>query len=157
MDYAAIGSADRAVDYLCRPKEPLRSKAISFRNAASIAALVFTALSLTLVAFTGVIYTLFSLPGNDLGDLLSKRAGALFLGLSILCFLSRGTSSSETKILVSASVGSSMFVMALLGIYELARGNVGLGILIAIAVELAIATIFARIWVQTTSEKDGND
>ena len=122
---------------------------MSFRNVSSTAAFIFLALCITLIAFPEIIYWLFSLQGNELGNFLAKRAGLLFLGLSILCFLSRNSTSSEVKFIVSASVGSAMGLMAVLGIYELANGIVGTGILIPVLIETVISALFFRIWMQT--------
>lgn len=128
-------------------------KAISFQNVCSAVAAIFLALSVTLIALPDVVYWLFSLQGNDLGNFLTKRAGVLFLGLSILCFLARNSDNSEVRRIVSASVGTATCVMALLGIYELARGNAGAGILVAVFIEIVVAALFLRIWIQTAPVK----
>jgi hypothetical protein len=124
-------------------------KVMTFRTVSSATALIFLTLSVILVAAPQIVYWLFSLQGNDLGGFLAKRAGALFLGLSILCFLACNTSSPDIKRLVSVSVGSAMAAMALLGLYELAHGFAGPGILAAVLTETVIAASFLRIWAQT--------
>lgn len=122
---------------------------MSFHSICSGVALLFLSLCVTLVALPEIVYWLFSLQGNDLGDFLAKRAGMLFLGLSVLCFLSRNSTNSEVKRIVAASIGAAMGAMALLGIYELVRGNAGLGILAAIFIEIAITALFMPFWRQT--------
>lgn len=120
----------------------------SYKNICSFTAVLTATLCITLIAVPEVIYWLFSLQANDVASFLAKRAGVLFLGFSVLCFLSRSSSNDEVQRLVSASIVSAMVAMALLGIYELLRGNAGLGILIAILVEAAIAILFTRILIQ---------
>jgi hypothetical protein len=116
------------------------------RQVSTLAALLFLVLFATLVLLPEIVYWLFRLQENELGDFLSKRAGVLFLGLSILCFYSRNTKSIEVENTVALSVGTAMGAMALLGVYELVRGNAGLGILVAVIVELSIAALFSRLW-----------
>ena len=54
---------------------------INFRNACFVVSSLFLFLSLTLVFFPKIVYWLFSLQQNYLGDFLAKRAGVLILGL----------------------------------------------------------------------------
>jgi len=85
---------------------------------------------------------LFQIQGNDLGDFLAKRAGVLFLGLTVLCYYSRNSYTAEVQDLVSLAVGLSMGVMAFLGIFEFTRGTVGSGIFLAVVIESTIAFLF---------------
>ncbi len=71
-----------------------------YRLSLVAASLLFGALSLSLVFLPEIVYWLFQLEGNALGDLLGKRAGMLFLGLAILCFSARNSSSPEVRCLV---------------------------------------------------------
>ncbi len=112
------------------------------------AAFLFGALSLTLIFLPEIVYWLFQLEGNTLGDLLGKRAGMLFLGLAILCFYARTSISPEVRSLVALAVASSMGGMAMVGLYELVWGMAGPGILVAVAIELTLAALYSAQWVE---------
>lgn len=73
---------------------------------------------MTLFVLPQLAYWLFGLPENALGNFLAKRAGILFLGLSLLVFMARDTRSAEVIKLLAASGAVSMGAMALLGFYE---------------------------------------
>ncbi len=117
---------------------------MSYRHLCSAASLLFFILFATLIFLPEIVYWLFNIQGNELGDFLAKRAGVLFLGFSVLCFCSRNTTSKEVRHIVALSVGTAMGAMALLGIYELVRGNTGPGILVAVFIELAISILLFR-------------
>jgi len=119
---------------------------MSYRRTTTITSLIFITLFVALVLFPKVIYWLFNLQQNDVSDFLAKRAGMLFLGLAILCFYSRNTSSMEVEKLVSLSIATSMTAMAVLGVFEFLRGNAGPGIMVAVFAELVIALFFYRLW-----------
>ena len=119
---------------------------MSYRRTTTITSLIFITLFVALVLFPQVIYWLFNLQQNDVSDFLAKRAGMLFLGLAILCFYSRNTSSMEVEKLVSLSIATSMTAMAVLGVFEFLRGNAGPGIMVAVFAELVIVLFFYRFW-----------
>lgn len=121
-----------------------------YRHFIRTAMFLFLALSLILVTYPQLVYFLFSLSQNGAADLLAKRAGALFLGFGVLCFLAQRSLNWETKRIVLVSIGTAMCAMALLGIYELLRGNVGIGILFAIVTESAIAACCFICWKRIT-------
>ena len=64
---------------------------MSFKHVCTSAAILFMSLSTTLVLLPEIVYWLFGLQQDDLGDFLAKRAGALFFGFSLMCFLARHT------------------------------------------------------------------
>lgn len=121
---------------------------MSFQTTCTLAAAVFGALCLTLLGFPGLIYWLFSLDGNALGDFLARRAGLLFVGLGMLCFLARRTAQPEVIRLVSASIAMSMGAMAVLGLVEFMQGGAGPGILIAVVAEITVTGLFLHHWRQ---------
>jgi len=64
-------------------------KIMTFRNLNLAASLLCAVLAILLVALPEVIYFVFSLSGDELGNFLAKRAGMLFLGVATLLFFSR--------------------------------------------------------------------
>ncbi|WP_136444051.1 hypothetical protein [Pacificoceanicola onchidii] len=119
---------------------------MSFRVLNLTASLLFAVLCLTLILFPEVVYWLFQLQGNTLGTLLAKRAGALFLGLAVLCYFASRSNSNEAKRLVALSVGAAMSALAVLSLYELLRGSVGPGMVLAIVIETTMAFLYYRHW-----------
>ena len=117
---------------------------MTFQRICLAASFLYAILTAILFAFPEAVYFLFGLQGNELGDFLARRAGALFLGFSVLSFGARNTTSFEVKALVSISLASAMAVMAILGICELIRGFAGAGILVAISIETVLAGLFFR-------------
>ena len=115
---------------------------MSYRHLTLAASILFGVLCLTLIFLPQIVYWLFEIQGNDLGDFLAKRAGVLFLGLTVLCYCSRKSHTVEVQGLVLLAVGSAMGAMAFLGIFEFIRGTVGAGIFVAVVIEAAIAFLF---------------
>ncbi|GLQ28603.1 hypothetical protein [Sulfitobacter pacificus] len=121
---------------------------MDFRTISRATAAIFGTLCLTLIMFPELIYWLFSLKQAEVGDILAKRAGVLFLGFSVLCFMARDAVIPDVQRVVVVTVMTAMGAMAALGIYEFWRGSVGPGIWIAILVELLISGLFYRAWRQ---------
>lgn len=118
----------------------------------TVTAAIYAALALTLLFIPGLIYWLFELQGNALGDFVAKRAAMLFFGFALMCFMARGSQAAETRRLVAATLALAMTGLALTGIYEFSRGYVGLGIWLAIAVEAAITLSFGRLLLARTNK-----
>lgn len=119
---------------------------MSFRIASIFTTILFAALALSLFWFPEVVYWLFGLTENPLGNFLARRAAILFTALSVLSFLSRSTKSHEVKRYVSASIGIGMGLMATLGLYEWLTGGAGPGILLAICIELVLAAVYFQLY-----------
>lgn len=118
---------------------------MSFQRMCLVVSVVFATLCLTLLFWPGLVYWLFQIEGNSLGDFLAKRAAMLFAGLTMLSFLARQSQSAEVHRLVSASIGTAMGGMALLGVSEWIWGMAGPGILLAVAVELGFAGLCYKV------------
>ncbi|WP_420860910.1 hypothetical protein [Algirhabdus cladophorae] len=121
---------------------------MTFQNISTIIALVFFTLCLTLIFAPDVLYWLFQIDQEPSADFLAKRAGMLFLGLSVICFLARKTTNPEVISFVCAGVSTAMLGLAVLGIYELIYGIAGYGILVAILTECIIGAALFRVWKQ---------
>lgn len=119
-----------------------------YRSLSIAVSILFGALCITLIVLPELIYWMFQLQGNSLGDFLAKRAGVLFLGLSVLCYHSRNTRSAEIQRLVSLTIALTMAAMAFMGALEFFKGVVGAGIFVAIIVELGIALMFCAYLVR---------
>jgi hypothetical protein len=126
---------------------------MSFQKLSSMVAIIFLILCVTLVVAPSIIYWLFGLEENTTGDFLAKRAGMLFLGLAVMCLLARRSQNIEVLQIVASTVGVAMGTMAMLGIFEFARGTSGAGIWVAIVAELLIVIAFFRVWLHTVPNR----
>lgn len=78
-------------------------------------------------------------------SLLSRRIGAVYLGLALLLVLGRGAPPSDLRTAVSACFALSTALLAALGLFELRSGNASRGILVAVGVETAMALGFTFV------------
>jgi len=99
-------------------------------------------LFLTLLLLPELIYWLFQLDQTPSSDVLAKRAAMLFVGFTVLLYTTRNTDNREVQYAVSVSVFTAMAGLALLGIYELIQGAVGLGIFVAVFAEITICALY---------------
>ena len=90
----------------------------------------------------GVIYFLFTITGDPVGDFLARRAAMLFVALAVMCWASRDAAPSAARNAIALGLAVGMIGLALTGAYEFVRGYVGIGIWLAIFTELAIAAAF---------------
>lgn len=112
---------------------------MTFRTLNLVASLVCVVLAVLLIAIPEVIYFLFSLTGDAVGDFLAKRAGMLFLGFATLLFYSRNAETSSTRSAISLGLIVAMAGLAMLGAYEYFRGYAGIGIWLAVFTEASFA------------------
>jgi hypothetical protein len=77
--------------------------------------------------------------------LMGRRMGALYLGLSAMFFLARSSTPSEARTALAIGTAIALSILALLGLYELAAGHVGAGILVSMGVEALLAASY--VWI----------
>lgn len=97
-----------------------------------------------LTAHPPLMYFFFGLEGSPSADVMSRRAGMLFLGLGTILWRLRDLTEGTARAGLAIGVSVLMAGFVILGIYEYARGSVGPGILLAVAVEVIVGTLFAR-------------
>lgn len=113
-----------------------------FKFMCTFTAVLACGLFLTLSLMPALIYWLFSVTPHETADFLARRAAMLFGAFGVLSFLAASARSHEARFIVGLSIALAMFGLGLLGLYELARGFAGPGILLAIGIELAICIGF---------------
>lgn len=118
---------------------------MTFRSINQAASLVCAILTVVLIFLPELIYLLFSLTGDAVGNFLAKRAGMLFLGLATLLYFSRNTEASSARSAISLGLAVAMGGLALLGAYEYFRGYAGVGIWLAIITETSFAIGYAFV------------
>ena len=108
----------------------------------TIATIVCASLMIVLLLFPGVIFWLFQLEPSASAQIISRRAAMLFAGFAVLSWLSRDLPPSDASRAIFLALGTAMSGLAALGCFEFIAGNVGPGIALAIAAEVAFAIHF---------------
>ena len=76
----------------------------------------------------------------------SRRIGALYLGLALMFFLGRKAAPSDLRSAVCLGIGGAIALLACLGLFELRAGRVSSGIIVPAIVEMVLAAGFAWAW-----------
>ncbi|MGJ8626521.1 MAG: hypothetical protein ACSHXB_06130 [Sulfitobacter sp.] len=116
----------------------------NYADLSIVAALVTAALFLCLLLQPGIIHWLFDITSEQATDLMSRRAGVLFLGLAIIIFQARRAPQSPLRRGITLGIAVMMTGLALLGMAEYFRGAAGMGIWLAICVEVIFAVLYGR-------------
>jgi hypothetical protein len=118
---------------------------MSFKTIAVITAIVALALGVGYLFFGALVIGRWQIQPTDSVLLLGRRIGALYLGLSVMFFLSRSAPVSVARTALSAGTAVALSSLALLGVIELTAGHAGPGILASAAIESLIALGYVRI------------
>ena len=119
--------------------------ALSFRIVAIIASAICFALALIWMLFPQLLLWIWQIDGPEPALLVARRGGALFLGLGTMLLLARDAGPSPARSAIASGLALGCAALAALGVYELVAGHAGLGIVLAIIVEIALALAFARV------------
>lgn len=114
---------------------------MSYRTLCGLTGAIALALALTLLLAPQVIYALFAIAPHESADFLARRAAMLFVGFAVLSFSMREAEPRSQRS-YSVAMATTMGALAALGSFELARGFAGLGLGLAIGVELFLTAAF---------------
>ncbi len=84
--------------------------------------------------------------GSEAAYFISRRAGMLMLGISILMFFARNVPHSQARQAIALSIAVTMCGLAIASTYELVRGFVGSAMFGAIIIESILASSFFYLW-----------
>lgn len=115
---------------------------ISYNLVSKLASALCFVLFLSLLFMPGLIYWVFGISGNDVSDLMARRAAMLFLGITVMTFLSRNAAQSQLRQSVCLGLAVMMAALAVVGIYEFIRNAVSAGIWLAILTEIGFALAY---------------
>jgi hypothetical protein len=118
---------------------------MTFKVAATITSVIAFLLGAGYLLIGEVIIGRWQIQISDAILLMGRRMGALYLGLSVMFFVARSVPVSTARRALTAGAASALSLLALLGIYELAVGHVGTGILASIVIEALLAIAYIRI------------
>jgi len=118
---------------------------LSFRIVALAASGICLALALLWMLFPQFILWLWRIDSPEPAVLLARRSAALFLGVGAMLFLARNAESSPTRHAIAVGFSITCIMLAALGVYEFAAAHAGVGIWLAVVVELALAIVFLSV------------
>ncbi|WP_298262135.1 hypothetical protein [uncultured Litoreibacter sp.] len=119
---------------------------MSFEVLNKLAFALFAVLSGILLFLPEVIFWLFGIEGSASSEFMMRRAAILFMSLSVLAFVTSETENDEMRQVVSLTFAVALLGMAAMGLFELLRGDAGLGILLAVVVEVIAGFYYIRFW-----------
>lgn len=118
---------------------------LRFRPLATLTALLFFALSVTLMFRPAVVLGSWGVGFDESIGVVCRRAAALYAGIGFMLFLARKAEPSPAR---SALVSGFVFVcviLAGLGAFELASGRVNSGILPPVLIEISLALAYLLV------------
>jgi len=123
---------------------------MTFRTACLGTSIIWGALCLTLLLWPALVFWLFQIETSPSTVFMTRRAAMLFLGLATLMFVVKDTADVIAQRAVSAAAIAGMGGLAILGLFEFMRGDAGIGIWIAILVEVGLVGTFIRCFAVRT-------
>jgi hypothetical protein len=112
---------------------------MNFKNIATATAIIAFILGIGYLLFGSLIIGRWQIEATQSVLLLGRRMGSLYLGLSIIFFLSRTLAISEIRKNLCIGAAVTLSLLALLGIYEFSTGSAGAGILVSAVIEALLA------------------
>lgn len=125
---------------------------LNFRNLAVLSALLFFALAFTWVFAPSPLLASWGVDFSDSVGLVGRRGAALYAGIGVMFFSARNAGPSLARSSLAAGLIVTCLILAALGVFELAMGNAGSGILSAVPIEVAL--VFAFLYVSRASRSD---
>lgn len=117
---------------------------MDYKRVSLATGMIFLLLALVLFFYPTLIYWLFGMNGAEPADVLARRAAVLFIALSFIISRSCNLQPSKPRQIIPQGIALALVALAILGVIELFRGTVGLGILVAIATEVILAVALLR-------------
>ena len=115
---------------------------LPFHQLALTSALFCFALALTWLLAPGLLLSTWAVELSGPTALVCRRAAALFVGTGVMLFQLRHAPPSPARKAVATGLVASCVLLAALGVLEWLAGHAGPGILLAAAIETALATAF---------------
>lgn len=113
---------------------------MNFKTITFVTAIISFALGIGYLFFGSLIIGRWQIEPTNSVLLLGRRMGILYLGLSVILFLSRSLSISKARTTLCIGVTLTLSLLAILGIYEFLMGRASSGILASVAIESLLST-----------------
>lgn len=118
---------------------------MTFSLVALITALATLGLGLGFLFASPFMLKQWGLDHPPAAGLVSRRIGAVYLGISVLLFLVRSDPAASAVTAISAGVATATGLLAILGLIEMKSGRASAGILVAVAVEMLLTLGFLSV------------
>ena len=112
---------------------------VQFRSVALASSLLCLGLAAVWILSPGLLLWIWQVERTDSALLVARRSGCLFLALGLMLFAAREAPPSPLRQAMATGLAVGCAGLALTGILDLLAGRAGIGILLAIGVELAVA------------------
>lgn len=118
---------------------------IGFRSVAILSALIFFALAFVWMLAPGVLLSGWGIDLSSQVGLVGRRGAALYAGIGVMFFSARNAEPSPARSALLRGVVVACLLLAALGIYEFVNGHAAPGILVAVAIEIVLASLLLGI------------
>jgi hypothetical protein len=117
----------------------------NFRSVAIPSAFVFFLLALIWMFAPNAVLSSWGVAFSDSVGLMSRRAAALYAGIGVMFFSARNAEPSAARSALVTGFVVACLILAVLGVSELATGHAGLGISVAVLIEVALTLAFLYV------------
>ena len=118
---------------------------MTFKPLATATAVVCLVLGAVWFALPHWILTHWRLDYDYGGGFVSRRMACLFFAIGVILFSLRNTVSREARVAAGRGVIAACTTLIVLGLYELASGHVGWGIVFALGLETLLIVAFLGV------------
>ena len=115
---------------------------LSFHMLAVITSVLFALLAALWMFAPTRLLTAWRVDASTSTRLVGRRAAALYAGIAIMFFIARNAEYSATRAALVYGLITTCLLLALLGLYELLKGNANKGILGAVLIEAVLSLLF---------------
>lgn len=112
---------------------------LHFRGFAILTSLVFLSLALVWLFAPNVLLSRWGVDFSGSAGLMARRGAALYAGIGVMFFSARTAEPSPARSALVTGFVVACSILAALGVFELATGHAGAGILGAVLIEVALA------------------
>ena len=121
---------------------------MNFKNIAFVTSIIAFVLGIGYLFFGSFVIGRWQIEPTNSVLLLGRRIGILYLGLSVIFFLSKSLSVSKARTALSIGAALTLSLLAFLGIFEYSQGTVGAGILASVGIESLLSIGYIIILVK---------
>lgn len=111
---------------------------LTFRSLAILSTLVFFLLALAWMFAPNLVLSRWGVDFSYSVGLMARRGAALYAGIGVMLFLARNAGPSPARSALVTGFVVACLILATLGVFELATGHTGFGILVAVLIEIAL-------------------
>jgi hypothetical protein len=123
---------------------------LNFRSLAILSALIFFALALAWMLAPDHLLSSWGVEFSSSVGLVGRRMAALYAGIGVMFFTARNAEPSSVRSALVTGFVVACLILAVLGVFELATGHAGIGILAAVLIEIALTLAFLYVARKTT-------